>query len=380
MARQRGLAVTLLSLHDPAGESMDSAGGLRTVSLGLESDCPRSFLDWLAANPQDVVITSDVSRIEPAYPCLPPATRHIVHIHDSGRRYRAVACRHAASIDGVICVARHIENRLKPDLQAVGFKGLVRTIHNGAIFPPPMRRVPPDGPLRLLFLGRVDPFKGVSDLVPLLKRLKEQKIPVLANIVGGANESLRRKLAASQLDGMITWAGHVPHEQCYRIAAASDILLMLSRKEPFGMVTIEAMSMGCVPIAYDIPSGSTEIIEQGKSGLLLPLGDLPAWAEAIRELALDRARLAQMSAAAVERARGTFNAEVMAQRIVAFLHDVSANARRHPARRERGFAPADLVMNAGPPGVYQRLPAGFRTWVRRVVGASPKLCHWWLNR
>src|ERR1035441_7179874 len=145
-------------------------------------------------------------------------------------------------------------------------------------------------------MGRGEALEGVFDFVPLLERLKKDGVPVSLNIVGGNNETLRRQFQSKGLAELVIWTGRVPHDQCYDIAAKSDVLLMTSRKEPFGMVTIEAMSMGCVPIAYDIPSGSTEIIEHGKSGLLVPLGNIRAWANQIRNLYYDRNRLAEVPA------------------------------------------------------------------------------------
>lgn len=372
--------VTLLCLHDPAGDSADAAGRLRVVHLGLEGNCARLFLQWLKANPQDLLITSDVSRIEPAFPFIPPATRHVVQIHDSGRRYRIVAVRHAPWIDGVTCVAHHIEVPLRRGLEAVGFHGLIRTVHNGASFPPLKPRPHHDSPLRLLFLGRLDGLKGIFDLPLLLRRLKRLGVPVMLNLVGGENEALRRQFDRRGVPENVRWLGRVPHDQGYEIAAESDIFLMPSRKEPFGMVTIEAMSMGCVPIAYDVPSGSAEIIEQGKSGLLVPLGNIRAWAEHIRKLHHDRQRLAELSVGAIARARHHFNADVMAQNLAGFLRDVLVQAERHPARREMGLPPVTPATYLRPAQGYQRLPPGLREWIRNCVCAHPRLSYWLLNR
>jgi len=370
----------LLSLHDPAGEFTDEASGLRVLCLGLNGNCARLFLQWLAANPQDLLITSDVSRIEPAYCFLPPETLHVIQTHDSGRRYRAVAVRHAAWIDGVSCVGRHIEASLRRSLDEAGFHGLLRTVHNGAIFPPLTDRSPHNGPLRLLFMGQVEALKGVFDFVPLLQRLRKLGVPVTLNLVGGENATLRRQFKRKGLEELVTWTGRVPHEQCYAISAASDVFMMASRKEPFGMVTIEAMSMGCVPIAYDIPSGSTEIIEHGKNGLLVPLGDIRAWADQIRSLHDDRARLSSLSSAAIARARTHFNAELMTHNMVAYLRDVMAWAETHPAKRESGMPPETSSSYVKPARGYQRLPEWLRVWIRNKVYASPRLSYLLLNR
>src|SRR5262249_3387191 len=152
----------------------------------------------------------------------------------------------------------------------------------------------------------------------------------------------------------------------------ADLLLLPTRKESFGMVTIEAMSMGCVPIAYDVPSGSTEIIESGKSGLLVPLGDICAWAEHVRTLHQDRQRLAQLSVAAIARARNHFNGDVMGQNMANFLTEVMTHATTHAAQRECGMPPETPAIHAPSPHGYQRLPASLRKWIRNCVCASPK--------
>ena len=380
MAKLKGWQVTLLALHDPVGEFTDAASGLRVVGLGLDGNCPRRFLEWLAAHPQDLIITSDVCRIESAFPFFPKKTAHVVQIHDNLRRYRDIAVRNYSWVDGVTCVGQHIEEPLRRSLDAVGFHGLLRTVHNGANFPPPLPRSPNISPLRLLFMGRVEVLKGVFDFVPLLQRLKQLGVPVSLNIVGGENETLRRQFERNGLAGMVTWTGRVPHEQCYTIAAKSDIFLMTSRKEPFGMVTIEAMSMGCVPMAYNIPSGSVEIIEQGKSGLLIPLGDIRTWSEQIRRLHHNRKQLAELSTGAIRRARDTFNAEMMSRNLAAFLEEVMAHADQQPAQRLTGLPAEEPPTYTSQARGYQKLPAGLREWIRNRVHSHPKLSYWLLNR
>jgi glycosyltransferase involved in cell wall biosynthesis len=231
-----------------------------------------------------------------------------------------------------------------------------------------------------LFTGRVEGLKGVFDFVPLLTRLKQLTVPVQLNIVGGESEVLRRKFQRKGLEDLVRWSGAVPHEQCYEIAATSDVFLNPSRKEAFGMAMAEAMSMGCVPIAYDIPSGSREIIESGESGFLVPLGDIRAWAEQIRDLHNDRGRLAALSAAAMDRIRTNFNADTMTQNLAAFLAEVLAHAKVSPAMREIGSPPGTPAKDVQPASKYAWLPPRLRNWIRDRVFASPKLACWLLNR
>jgi glycosyltransferase involved in cell wall biosynthesis len=372
--------VTLLSLHDPVGEFTDEASGLRISCLGIDKDCAGPFLKWLAANPQDAVVTSDVSHIEASFPFFPKETLHVIQVHDSLRRYRDAAVRNHRWVDGMCCVARHIEEPLRDSLQHHGFRGLAGTVHNGAAFPAPPIRISYSGPLRLLYMGRMDPFKGILDLAPILQRLDKMDVPVRLMMVGGRHELLEQRFKRRKIDHLVTWAGRVPHKTCYRVAADSDVFLMPSRKEPFGMVTIEAMSMGCVPLAYNTPSGSSEIIEQDKSGFLLPLGDFTAWAHAIKSLHENRNQWRRLSEGAMHRARTEFNEERMGAGLCKFIKKVKAHSEIHPPERLPGLPPETPVADVKGQFKYQHLPPRFREWARNTVGSSPRLSWWWLNR
>jgi glycosyltransferase involved in cell wall biosynthesis len=370
---------TVVILHEPPGDWTDNVSGVRFVSLGLGRDASREFLRWLDANPQDVIITSDVCHIETSFPFFPKDTLHVIQIHDSLRRYRDVAVRNQSWADGIFCVARHIEAPLRASLAVPGYHGLLTTVHNGAAFPPVPARASHDGPLRLLYMGRMDPFKGVLDIAPILKRLTKLNVAVRLTIVGGEHTLLARRLRCDGLEHLVTWTGIVPHQECYRLAANSDVFLMLSRREPFGMVTIEAMSMGCVPISYDTPSGSTEIIENGQSGVLVPLGDFRAVAQSVKDLHENRNQLLHLSQGAMQRARTHFSHTYMASHLCEFLEEVRTHASKHPSERLTG-RPPETSTDPGQSGLrYNILPASIRDWVRNRVGTSPRLSYWLLS-
>lgn len=380
VARLTGCRATVVSLRPPPSDQTDPVTGVRYVALGLEKHAPQAFLDWLRENPQQFVITNDVARIESAFPYFPRDTFHIVQIHDSGRRFVDVAVRSHRWVDGVACVATHIQERLRTRLNSVNFRGLVETVHNGAAFPPAPTRAAYSGPFRLLFMGGMDPFKGILDLVPILQHVKKLGVPVRLMIAGGTHDLLQRRFRRTRLDSLVTWAGWVPHEDCYRLAEESDVLLMPGRKEAFGMVTIEAMAMGCVPLAYDITSGSREIIENGKSGLLLPLGNFAAWAKAIKIFHQDREEWRRLSGGAMERARTQFNEAAMASRLCAFLKRVQMHAQTCPSERKAGLPPEIESKSWALNSQYQRLSPSIRRWLRNRIGACPRLCYWLLNR
>lgn len=380
LARLAGWRATVASLRPPPSDRIDSLTGVRFVALGLRENEAQSFLRWLARNPQQFIVTNDVPQIESAFSHFPLETLHIIGLHDSAWRQLDVAVRNSRAADGVLTVARHIQDRLEPALKRVNFRGLLETVHNGAVFPAAPTRTVCPGPMRLLYMGSMDPFKGIFDLVPILRGLVRLNVPARLTIAGGTHDLLQRQFKRYQLDSLVTWVGWVPHEQCYRLAAEGDVLLMPSRKEAFGMATLEAMSMGCVPLAYDINSGSREIVEDGKSGLLLPLGHFAAWSRALKSLYDNRDEWLRLSRGATERARVHFSAEIMALNLATFLRKVQAHAQACPSERRPGLPPEVATTPKAPRSRYQRLSPGLREWIRNRIGASPRLCHWLLSR
>ncbi len=67
-----------------------------------------------------------------------------------------------------------------------------------------------------------------------------------------------------------------------RLATAS-FLLLTSSLEGFPLVLVEAMAAGCIPIAYDVPYGPSDVIVSGRNGFLVPAGDLDALTRAVAE-------------------------------------------------------------------------------------------------
>ena len=94
---------------------------------------------------------------------------------------------------------------------------------------------------------------------------------------------------------------------------AKHIETRIEKMEGQGLVLIEAMSVGCIPIAYDVPYGPSDIIEHGVNGFLVEAGDISALAERIRQVGtMDAEALVKMRQAAFARAH-EFNDEAVVQ-------------------------------------------------------------------
>jgi len=98
-----------------------------------------------------------------------------------------------------------------------------------------------------------------------------------------------RKLAdASALRDRVRLYTDMPHETTLAVIASARLLVLPSRSEPFGIVIIEAGALDTPVIASNV-GGVPEIIDDGRTGVLVPAGDATALASAILTLLRDTA-------------------------------------------------------------------------------------------
>jgi glycosyltransferase involved in cell wall biosynthesis len=160
-------------------------------------------------------------------------------------------------------------------------------VPNGVDVPATVMRVPGRGTLRLLFLGRLDPKKGIENLVSacvLLSRSAE--MPWALTIAGSGDEmyvrTLRERLRETGVAERIAMPGHVSGAEKTALFEAADVVVFPSHTENFGMVVAEALAHG-IPV---IASRATpwERLEEIGCGLWVP-NDSASLAAAIQRIA-----------------------------------------------------------------------------------------------
>ncbi len=371
---------TLVETH-AAPWSDRTREGLRRVALDMgESRASASVvLDWLRDNPQHVLFTNGVSHLNGIFPYIPRDALHVAVLHDASRRYRDDVMSYAAYLDGVVAVSDYVHDWARKDLHTIGFSGIVRRIHNGTNYPAAPSRASAAGPLRLLFVGNMW-LKGGSRLAAIAKALRRHGVDFHLTVIGEDAAQVERQLDKAGLQERVTWHRRLRREELWRTYAAHDVLLMLSWGESFGMVTIEAMGMGCVPVAYDVPSGSREIIEPGISGILAhPNSRAIATALA----GLSPARLLKMSAEASRRARTHFSAERAAQKYLELIDDlmrskdIAGGSRLGATTTTRGV---ESPVRSPIARIYHALPSSWRNRIRKGLGAYPIGAAWLRER
>ena len=175
--------------------------------------------------------------------------------------------------------------------------------------------LPGDEPL-VLFVGRVDPIKGIDtllDAVPLLARNDDLPRKPTVLFVGGdldaAGEptgplaSVAERATARGVTDRFRFVGSQPQERLPLFYAAADVVAVPSRYESFGLVAVEAMACG-IPVVASRVGGLLFTVEDGASGLLVPPQDPAALAEGLALVLVDdicRRRLAAGALRSAER-------------------------------------------------------------------------------
>ncbi len=144
--------------------------------------------------------------------------------------------------------------------------------------------------VRIVSVGRMHHNKAFDILMEATRRLVDKGYELEVRIIGdGAErdrmEALRRDL---QLEGIVTFLGSMSEDEIIDELLDADIFSAVSRHEPLGVVYMEAMSLG-VPTLGTTSGGVHEIIDDGRSGLLVEPNDPDALAAALKRLIEDPA-------------------------------------------------------------------------------------------
>lgn len=156
------------------------------------------------------------------------------------------------------------------DILAVRYPGIdVRYLPNGI---DPSHIVPPEGlrnPLRILFVGRLVPYKGCQDAIRAIALLRRTWPGIGLDIVGDGfyRQELESMVKELGLGDAIEFKGWQEDGELAEAYARSTLAVVPSHEEAFGIVAIEAMAAGCPVVATSIPAFAS-YIRDGQTGLL----------------------------------------------------------------------------------------------------------------
>jgi N-acetyl-alpha-D-glucosaminyl L-malate synthase BshA len=193
--------------------------------------------------------------------------------------------------DGVTSISDYLREQT---VQVFGVQNEIRVIKNFVnctLYQPDNEKkgaaaYAPNGEKLLIHLSNFRPVKRVVDCVRILAEVLKRGVPARLLMVGdgpdrGAAEHLARSLNVAD---HVLFLGKQNHVE--RIIPLAHVLLMPSELESFGLVALEAMACGVVPVATRV-GGVPELVTHGEDGFLEDVGDIDAQAGRVAALLAD---------------------------------------------------------------------------------------------
>ena len=205
-------------------------------------------------------------------------------------------------------------------------------VHVDAIVPhgvvvPPFRE-PRCGGAMLACAGRLVREKGVHVLLDAVADLPDRWSHVRLRIAGDGPEraTLERQARSLGIHDRIEFLGHLTNDDVQRQFAEAAIQVVPSLwAEPFGLVTVEAMARG-TPVVASAVGAQPELIEDGRTGYLVPPGDAAWLARRLADVMDDPDGRATVAAAAWQHASANFSVDHMADQFVAIYNTLLLKA------------------------------------------------------
>jgi glycosyltransferase involved in cell wall biosynthesis len=248
------------------------------------------------------------------------AVRVVYQMHDNV--FRAFGPERSAFAPGLRLVGRLpdavvlLSEREAGAWRSFGPAPALQVVPNGIDCAPYLRQnrtADPRGPLRLIYIGRLAPRKGLPESIEALRLVRSRGIAARLVVAGGGREEarLREQVRDAGLTRDVSFVGPAYGEHKARLLSQADVLLLPSYSEGLPYALLEAMATGVVPIVT--PVGAVpEVVLEREHGLFVEPRDAAAIAAAIAALAADRASLARMSAACRKRIVAGYSLERLA--------------------------------------------------------------------
>ncbi len=219
--------------------------------------------------------------------------------------------------DAVTAVSRYLTERTVKEL------GVRRTIETIPNFVDPTRYSPDgassfartlvrEGEVAVVHVSNFRPVKRIPDVLKIFDRVR-RKVPARLLLIGdGPERSLAERLARQLgFEDRALFLGNVAAIET--VLPVAKVLLLPSDSESFGLAALEAMACG-VPVIGTAAGGLPEVVEDGVTGFLRPVGDVEGMADAALALAGDEERWRRFSADARRRAVHEFpTAEIVSR-------------------------------------------------------------------
>lgn len=207
----------------------------------------------------------------------------------------------ARDVDALMAVSSLLMSRVLPYR---GEEKLSRVVQNGV----DLSLVPTDEkkkPRSVISVGTLKARKCMDRTLEAFARLADEYPDATLTIVGiGEMEGqLRARIGQLGLRERVTLTGGLPHEEVLRRMAQSDLFVLPSWGEGYGIVYIEAMAAGCIAVGAK-DEGIADTITDGENGFLVPAGDIDETERVMRQVFAKPERYEALRRKGIQAARG----------------------------------------------------------------------------
>ena len=225
---------------------------------------------------------------------------------------RRIERRYLTSVDGVIATSEFTKQRaqrLAPKLAEWVVAPPAGRHEGRAVGASAVRKRATEDPLRIVYLGSLVPRKNLLGVIDAVGQLSahSENVDWQLSVLGSQQadptyaERVRSRIDERLLDKRVDLLGEVSDETVEQTLADSHVLCVPSTYEGFGMVYLEAMEYGVVPIA-SANGGACEFVTDGETGALVESDEIDRISTLLAEWASDRERLAALGVAALQTA------------------------------------------------------------------------------
>ena len=227
--------------------------------------------------------------------------------------------------DGVTAVSRYLRDVTERELNVRRPIAVIPNFVDASEYRPDgasafARTIARPGEAVLMHVSNFRPVKRISDVIGVFERVRKKRPARLVLVGDGPDRSLAERLVrANGSASQTTFLGNVAAIES--LMPIADVFLLPSDAESFGLAALEAMACG-VPVVGTNVGGLPEVVEDGKNGFLLPVGDVEAMADAVLAIVEDPERGRALSESARERAVAAFPSDQIVARYRAYYEAV----------------------------------------------------------
>jgi glycosyltransferase involved in cell wall biosynthesis len=232
-------------------------------------------------------------------------------------------------IDHFIAISHAVEQAMIRRNQAP--RQRITVVPNG-IHPPDLNELPPPAEMRrqlkinddiplIVSIARLEAEKDIATLVAAMANVVVE-IPTARCVIVGDGQlrhALEKQIDQAGLQSSVTLLGY--RSDALAILNAADLFVLPSLAEPFGLAILEAMSLA-KPVIATRAGGPVEIVEEGRTGLLVPPRQASAMGNAILELLRDPNKMTALGRAGLKRFLHRFTSAQMASGVAAVYRRV----------------------------------------------------------